>query len=77
MYLRGVAEKRALKAFMGVYNVLGSGIEYEKFQVSGEKMEIFSSKFNVNYIEMIPVQFSSTLVFSYGKFKFLRFSRNC
>ena len=32
------------------------------------------SKFNVKYIEMIPVKFSTTLIFSSGSFKCLNFA---
>ena len=45
--------------------------------VRWESGKIFSSKFNVKYIEMIPVKFSTTLIFSSVNFKFFHFLMNC
>ena len=41
------------------------------------KWKKISSKFNVKYIEMIPVKFSTTLIFSSRNFNFFQFLMNC
>ena len=43
----------------------------------GNWKKLFSPKFNVKYIEMIPVKFSATLIFSSRNFNFFKFSMNC
>ena len=45
--------------------------------MSGEKVKKNSSQFNVKYIEMIPVKFSTTLIFSSRNFNFFQFLMNC
>ena len=47
----------------------------KKFYVLGEKMKK-SFKFNIKYIELIPVKFSTTLIFSSRNFKFFQFLMN-
>ena len=41
------------------------------------KRKHFSFEFNVQYIEIISVKFSTILAFSSGNFKFFQFSMNC
>ena len=48
-----------------------------KCRVQNWKKKLFSSTFNVMYIEIINVKFSATLIFSSRNFIFFKFSMNC
>ena len=70
-----------------LYNIDFSSRNYKFFEFSkncpqpwnikdlwvGWESEKKSSKFNVKYIEMMPIKFSTTLIFSSGNLKFFSF----
>ena len=61
-------------AFGRKNRVPGKNFTRENFFEGAKKI---SSKFNVKYIEMIPVKFFTTLIFSSRNFNFFQFLMNC